>query len=263
MFKRSIVFWKIFLILTVSLMLIAYIIFLKREISECLQKKPTLQDNNIGLSILIAEKGHELILNERFSSAVPFYSTAIQLDSTNIDALNGSGYANYNLGNFKKAFADYNKAINLDSNVAEFYSYRGGALLRMEKFEEAIIDFDKAEKLNPKTLDIYTNRGYCKSQIGKHDEAIIDYNKAIILNPENAEAYNNLGGAELDNHQYIKAIQHSSIAIQIDSTIPDAWFNRAMAKIMLDSVLTGCKDLKKAKSLNYPEAEKALIFHCY
>jgi tetratricopeptide (TPR) repeat protein len=102
-----------------------------------------------------------LIRIEKFSYAIITFTEAIQIDATDVDALNGRGDASYNLGEFQKAFSDDDKAI----------------------------------ELNPELIDIYLNRRYCYSQLEEHSAAIEEYKRALVFNPRSADVFNNLGGA--------------------------------------------------------------------
>lgn len=70
----------------------------------------------------------------------------------------------------------------------------------------AIIDFDKAIQLMPDYSEAFNNRGRLHAIKGNYDLAINDYNVAIAINNTNAQAYYNRGIAFLSINKINEAI---------------------------------------------------------
>ena len=90
----------------------------------------------------------------------------------------------------------FTTVLNLDSQNADALSQRAVAYLNVEKYELSMKDMDLAVQLDPEYGYRYQCRAYLKTRIGKTESAIKDYEKAVELDPKDGIAYNNLALAQ-------------------------------------------------------------------
>ena len=121
---------------------------------------------------------------------------------------------------------------------------------KLGQYFAAIADYDIAIRLNPDYAEAYYNRGLAKYDLGQHFAAIADYDIAIRLNPDDADAYNNRGVAKRSS---VNTSPPSQIMISPSASIlmmPDAYYNRGIAKSKLGQHFAAIADYDIAIRLN-------------
>jgi tetratricopeptide (TPR) repeat protein len=74
---------------------------------------------------------------------------------------------------------DFNKAIHLQSDNVHAYSGRGYAKCQLADYQGAIADFNESIRLQPDYVIAYNGRGRAKSNLGDNQGAILDYQAAM------------------------------------------------------------------------------------
>ena len=90
---------------------------------------------------------------------------AINLNNTNVRALDLRGNINRDLKNYEKALDDYSIAIKIDPEFAIAYYNRGVIYNYREEMSKALDDFTTAIKINPKLTIAYKSRGFTYNYI--------------------------------------------------------------------------------------------------
>jgi tetratricopeptide (TPR) repeat protein len=119
----------------------------------------------------------------------------VDQDPTASKAAFDSGFAKYNLEDYKGAIVDFTKAIELAPTNDKAYFMRGATKSSLENHNGAIEDYDKAIKLNPRSL-YYRTRGNSKDDLKDYNGAIEDYTEAIKLNPDDRDSYRMRGDSK-------------------------------------------------------------------
>jgi tetratricopeptide (TPR) repeat protein len=196
-------------------------------------------------------------------SAIEDYTTAIQRNPKNTDALLNRGVVWYRKsefdraitdftqiinarrghptayiyrgvvltakGEFDRAIADFDQAVRLDAKNPSAYRYRATTHHLKRDFNRAISDFDAASKLAPQDATIYNDRAQVWVDRGEFDRAIADYNQTIRLDPKNWRGYSSRGEAKRLKGDLNGALADHNAAIKLDPTAHDAYNNRALA----------------------------------
>jgi tetratricopeptide (TPR) repeat protein len=115
-------------------------------------KNKAMEINNKGLEY---EKAGDYI------SAEQYFSEAICLNATYVNAYSNRGNLYDKLGLSEYALQNFNMAILLDPRHENTLFKRGSLLMKMERFEDAIKDFSLVISINPKASDAYAMRGIC------------------------------------------------------------------------------------------------------
>lgn len=82
------------------------------------------------------------------TSAISYYTAAIQLDTKFKEAFFHRGINYYNSKNYLQAINDFSKAIEIDEKYCEAYHHRGLSLAVIKKLDKAIVDFSKATTID-------------------------------------------------------------------------------------------------------------------
>jgi tetratricopeptide (TPR) repeat protein len=123
---------------------------------------------------------------------IRYYTKAIELDPTLIEAYNNRGVLFQEKNLLDQALEDYGQAIKLDPTFVELFSNRGACLVDKGMYQEALKDFDIAISIDPSYAEPLYNRGDCYTKLGNIELAIEDYKKFITLKPDYEHAYYNL-----------------------------------------------------------------------
>ena len=134
-----------------------------------------------------------------FADGAMDLDTAIQLDSTDTNALFMRSVLSFNSNDVERAVEESSRAINLQPRRCDFYCVRGRSQLHLGDYRSAIADFDKAIEAESKVertsqlslrldrLFAYACRGLSHLLLGNHIIARCDLGKALALGYGRAE----------------------------------------------------------------------------
>lgn len=111
--------------------------------------------------------------------AQAFFTQAIGLDRSFVDAYLERGLCYMDLFQQEKAISDYTKAIKLDPKNAAAYQRRARAYAELEKLELSLSDYTTAIRLAPDGRSSYVDHAKLCEQFGRFRDAINDYNKYL------------------------------------------------------------------------------------
>jgi tetratricopeptide (TPR) repeat protein len=144
----------------------------------------------------------------------------------------------------------YTKAIELDPSLIEAYNNRGAIFHEKGLIDQAIEDFDQAIKIFPEFVELYSNRGACFSDKGMHEEALQEFNRAIDLDPNIAEPYYNRASSYLELGNIDLAIQDYEKFISLKPDNEDAFYNLACCFAIQEKLMDTLFWLRKALTKN-------------
>jgi tetratricopeptide (TPR) repeat protein len=121
------------------------------------------------------------------------YDKSLELDSSNILALNNKAYLYMDLNRLDEALNLLNKALDINSNFTLALNNKAYIFILKENYEDSIPILNKIIELDKNYAYAYNNRGHAYIKTGKLNEAFIDINKSMELDPSNSYAYRNLG----------------------------------------------------------------------
>ncbi|MFV0541214.1 MAG: tetratricopeptide repeat protein [Aestuariibaculum sp.] len=174
------------------------------------------------------------------------------------------GIAQYNLKNYNEALRIYEEGLSVFPNHSMILSFIGNAYMALNKYGNAVAAYRSSLqyksklsnelKKNPRLSNasnnelseiykgniasIYYNLAKCELHLGKTDSALINIDLAIEQAPDitdiKKETYYNLRGLiYLVRQDYKQALTNFDTSISINDTFPEAYANRAIAKISL------------------------------
>ena len=132
-------------------------------------------------------------------------------------------------------------------NIGDLLSLKGTSLLGVGKSEEAITCFDKALKLNPNETNALYNKGNVLVKLGNIDSRSVN----VWVRKGNLHCYQD---------EYSEAVDCYDHALNIDSNLGYAWYNKGQALLRIDrSNARYCFDKAKKLGFNINSKEGELL----
>jgi len=126
----------------------------------------------------------ELFDKKDHKDAIKYYDNALEVDSTNLDALNGKAAYYHQRGQLDEAIAIYHLTNRMHPQYSDAYYRAGVALLEQDSIEAAYKQFDMSIKMEPTKVMAYFYRGLAAEIKGDKAGAINDYQQALNLSPK-------------------------------------------------------------------------------
>jgi tetratricopeptide (TPR) repeat protein len=136
----------------------------------------------------------------------------------------------YMAKDYKQALADYKKAVKLDSTNGNAFEGKGSAEYHLNNYDTALQDEFTALRLTPALKNVRNWIGLIKLEMGDFRGSIEYYNRSIERGGDVEKDYEGRGAAEYHLGDYDKAMQDETRAIQSDSTMENAYYWRAQIK---------------------------------
>lgn len=95
------------------------------------------------------------------------------------------------------------------------------------EWDAAISTSTAAIQRDPLRATAYVYRGIAYDQLGNPDAALQDFDRAWSLNPRSAEMFNAKGWLLYRQGYLTAAIDHYNIAIHLDPSLPQPYYNLA------------------------------------
>lgn len=111
--------------------------------------------------------------------AASVFSSILDEDSEDVQALNAMGIISYVIDNNMDAQYYFTKAIETHPNNTVAYFNRSYLYKSLKDYTKAIDDITKAINIDPVQPDNYLQRGIIYDEMENYDEAIKDYSKVI------------------------------------------------------------------------------------
>ena len=132
-------------------------------------------------------KGNEKLKENDPKAALAFYSEALELDSTYVDAYFNKALAHIQLIQLEEGIADLSLAIRYNSNYSEAYFQRGLSYLDNGEYYKARDDASTLKTLEPKLWKSYFLSGLVEEKLKNLDQALLEFQKAIELDSANSD----------------------------------------------------------------------------
>jgi len=182
------------------------------------------------------------------------YSMSIRIDNKTATFYEHRGMCYKKLGNFEESVKDYTNAIRLEGNNGNFYYNRAISYMCLNPpdYEKALEDYNLAVQLSQAKYRPLFNRGNCLRKMGRIAESIVDLKQAVDLESTKPESHNNLALSYLEIGKLEDAVEHFTIAIQLDTGGETAIYynNRGLANLRLERIEQAFADFDVATQLN-------------
>lgn len=148
--------------------------------------------------------------------AVNYFETALKVDGTNFDALNGLLTLYARTQEVDKAHARIDQALASFPNNASLHYLKANAFGFQHNVQGAETELKKALEIDSNYLPAYSALGALYINSKQEDRAITEYQKIIALRPDNATPYTLIGILEDQRKNYDVAIENYRKAIEKD-----------------------------------------------
>ena len=163
--------------------------------------------NSLALVALVENKPQD---------AISSFESALNVDATNFDALNGLINLYASSQQIDKAHARIDQALSTYPNVASLHYLKGlvyGAQQNAQSFEA---EMNKALELDKNYLPAYTSLANLYIRSNQEDRAIAQYQKIMAIRPDNSTPYTMIGILEDQRKNYDVAADNYRKAIEKD-----------------------------------------------
>ena len=166
------------------------------------------------------------------------------------------GFAAFERGDYSTAISFYTQAIELKPDYFEAYHNIGVAYVRRNDFNNALPNLNAAIKINPNSPKLYAVRGCIYLNLKNYSAAVSDCNKALQLEPQNADAFLFRALAQGNLKNFSQAISDCNSAMQLSEKLSAnylaiAYHTRGICYKELGENKKAQADIAKAKELGY------------
>jgi len=148
--------------------------------------------------------------------AISSFETALSVDATNFDALNGLITLYARNKEFDKAQARIDQTLGSYPNMASLHYLKGQVFGYQQNSQMMEAELNKAMELDPNYLPAYSSLAALYIQSNQQDRAIAQYQKVISLRPENSTPYVLIGMLEDQRKNYDVAADNYRKALEKD-----------------------------------------------
>jgi tetratricopeptide (TPR) repeat protein len=182
------------------------------------------------------------IAENKPQDAVTSFESALNVDATNYDALNGLTGLYARSNELDKAHAKIDQALAKYPNVAPLHFLKAQVYRLQQNLSSEQAELNKAIELNPSYLPAYSSLAAIYIKAKQEDRAIAEYRKIIERRPDNAVAYTLIGILEdqrknydVAEENYRKALEKDPNAVIAANNL--AWLYAVTGKGNLDEAL--------------------------
>jgi len=198
----------------------------------------------------LEQKKTNVKVDSLYAEAIMYFTLAIKLDPSLLDAYLNRGDLYTLLKKDTLAIEDYTSVILLDPTRANVYLSRSTSYYELKKYNEAIEDCNKAIGISPNYVDAYIMRANLKNLNKDYDGAIADYSQLIKIDPEDKYTYYQFRGiAKSGKLDHAGAIADLTTCISLNPNDVDLYTERARSYLLLSDYKSGIADFTKIISL--------------
>jgi tetratricopeptide (TPR) repeat protein len=204
--------------------------------------------------ILLHNRARLHIKRNELPKAIDDLTTLLRHQPGNSESHFDRGVLRQRLGYTDDALRDFDAAIEWSPPDPDAHFNRAQALLSLSRTDEALADYTRVLDLQPAHIEALTDRAHLFCTQGKLNDARSDVNAALLLSPPSARLLCISGLLELKSQNLEQAYGLFTKSIQVDSSLPDAWANRATVLFKQGKFDQACLELTRALSFREDSA---------
>jgi tetratricopeptide (TPR) repeat protein len=131
----------------------------------------------------------------QLAEAEKHFRTALELDPSNCDILQGLGQVCVRSGQIDEAVNHLREAADRRPDSAAVYNNLAITLVAAKRFTESVDAYMRCIALEPTLPETYNDLGTVLLWLGRNEEAVAQFEKALTLRPDFVPAIGNLGEA--------------------------------------------------------------------
>lgn len=156
------------------------------------------------------------LAENKVGDAISSFESALNLDATNFDALNGVITLYAKTQQLDKAHARIDQVLNTYPNVASLHYLKAQIYGFQQNVQSVEAELNRALELDPNYLAAYSSLASLYTNSKQEDRAIAQYQKIISLRPDNSSAYTLIGILEDQRKNYDVAADNYRKALEKD-----------------------------------------------
>ena len=160
--------------------------------------------------------GLAAIAENKIPDAITAFETALKVDATNFDALNGLVSLYAKTQQLDRAHALLDQALSTYPNMASLHFLKANVYGFQKNAASVQAELNKAIEIDPNYLPAYSSLASLYLNSNQADLAIAEYQKIIAIRPENATPYTLIGILEYERKNYDAAADNYRRALEKD-----------------------------------------------
>jgi tetratricopeptide (TPR) repeat protein len=167
------------------------------------------------------------LVESNVPDAISAFETALKVDATNFDALNGLINLHARNQELDKAHARIDQALSAYPNVASLHYLKAQVYGFQRNVQSVEAELKRALELDPNYLNAYEALAALYINTKQEDRAIAEYQKIISIRPDSAAPYTLIGMLEYQKQNTDAAIENYRKALERDQNATIAANNLA------------------------------------
>jgi len=195
-------------------------------------------------------QGQRLITQDKYTEAIHYLNTLIEVDSTIAEGWFLRGVAKYYLNDLQGAKNDLSRSISKNPLFTIAYHYRAIVNNRLARYNDAFNDLEYALELRPDNQELLFTRGGTYIQTKQYSKAIQDYSRVIRSAPNNIDSWINRGIAKLNSTDTLGALNDFSQAIKLNPFYSESYSKRSRLYLEKKEFDIALSDITQAINLD-------------
>ena len=205
-----------------------------------------------------------------YKEAIQDFSTGCEkakTDELRSHFLANRGGTKYRIRDFQGAYTDLMASIELDYTNIDALNNLAAVCDHVNQPHATLKYLEQIIAIDSTYAPAYINLGFKYQELNQHAKAIAYFNKVASLTPNEPLAYSNRSFSKLKTNDLEGANKDISRAIKLAPTNSYAFKIKALINIEKKKFKLACNDLHTAKELGYTlqfgdEVEELLMIHC-
>lgn len=198
-------------------------------------RKKLSHEQRIWVSKAITAANQAMSQNN-WQKAGELYDQILQLDPSNVDALEQLGLTLSKLGRVPSAVALLERAISIDPKRVRSMYMLACLIGGTERDIEAISLYKKVIKANPSLIEAHNNLGVIYKNNEQFELAIECFSAVVKAQPKSGYALSNLGNVLKDAGQMDQAVEVLNRAVEAEPTLTSAYSNLLVSLNYLENL---------------------------
>ncbi len=177
--------------------------------------------------------------DQQYDRAMQLWRGILQIDPTNLDAINHLGVISGKVGNIGAALRLFTDSLRIEPNQPEVWFNLGIAQATVGLTTEALASAERVIALSPGSANGHFQRASTLAWLGRYEDSVAAFDEVLRLSPNDAPTAINRGLALQGCRRYDEAFAEFDRAIALNPGIADAWLAKGQLMMLLGDLPGG------------------------